>query len=188
MWSRTCCLLRTCVRLTDCLEPIAVGTLAGMARGPPPWTIYCVPVLRVEREHRFDASVEDGFAYITNPANWPEYWPGFVRMERESKWSAPGDESTIVVKLLGREVELRMVLRRLVANELVMYESSQPGLPDAHHERHFTPDGEGFRYRLVVEYEPRAGLRGLYDRSLVRRGVNRALRETVANLEPKLNA
>ena len=101
-------------------------------------------MLRVEREHRFDASVEDGFAYITNPANWPEYWPGFVRMERESKWNAPGDESTIVVKLLGREVELRMVLRRLVANEVVMYESSQPGLPDAHHERHFTPDGGVF--------------------------------------------
>ena len=150
-------------------------------------TIYCAPVLRVEREHRFDASVEDGFAYITNPANWPEYWPGFVRIERASKWSAPGDESTILVKLLGREVELRMVLRRLVANQVVVYESSQPGLPDAHHERHFSPDGEGFRYRLVVEYEPRAGLRGLYDRFLVRRGVDRALGQTVANLELKLN-
>ena len=145
-------------------------------------------MLRVEREHRFDASVEDGFAYITNPANWPEYWPGFVRIERESKWSAPGDEFTILVKLLGREVELRMVLRRLVANEVVEYASTQPGLPDAHHERHFSPDGEGFRYRLVVEYEPRAGLRGPYDRFLVRRGVDRALRQTVANLEPKLNA
>ena len=145
-------------------------------------------MLRVEREHRFDASVEAGFAYITDQTNWPEYWPGFVRMERGSSWSAPGDESTIVVKLLGREVELRIVLRRLVANELVEYESSQPGLPDAHHERHFTPDGEGFRYRLVVEYEPRAGLRGLYDRFLVRRGVDRALRQTVANLEPKLTA
>ena len=145
-------------------------------------------MLRVEREHRFDASVEAGFAYITDQTNWPEYWPGFVRMERGSSWSAPGDESTIVVKLLGREVVLRMVLSRLVANELVEYESSQPGLPDAHHERHFTPDGEGFLYRLVVEYEPRAGLRGLYDRFLVRRGVDRALRQTVANLEGELRA
>jgi len=145
-------------------------------------------MLRVEREHRFAASVEAGFAYITDPTNWPEYWPGFVRMVRESRWSAPGDESTILVKLLGREVELRMVLGRLVPNELVEYESSQRGLPDAHHERHFSPEGAGFRYRLVVEYEPRAGLRGLYDRLLVRRGVDRALQQTVANLEPKLTA
>ena len=145
-------------------------------------------MLRVEREHRFDASVEDGFAYITDPTNWPEYWPGFVRIERESKWNAPGDEFAILVKLLGREVELRMVLRRLVANEVVVYESSQPGLPDAHHERHFSPDGEGFRYRLVVEYEPRAGLRGLYDRFSCGAGWTEPSRQTVANLEPKLNA
>jgi hypothetical protein len=44
------------------------------------------------------------------------------------------------------------------------------------------------RCRLVVEYEPRARLRGLYDRVLVRRGVERALRQTVANLEAKLTA
>lgn len=149
-------------------------------------TIYCLSVLRVEREHRFDASVEAGFAYITDQTNWPAFWPGFVRMEPASRWSARGDVSTIVVKLLGREVALRMVLSRLVANEVVEYVSSQSGLPDAHHERHFSPDGDGFRYRLVVEYEPRAGLRGLYDRSLVRRGIDRALQQTVANLEPKL--
>ena len=57
-------------------------------------TLYCPFVLRVEREHRFDTSVEDGFAYITDPPNWPEFWPGFVRMEPGSRWNAPGDEST----------------------------------------------------------------------------------------------
>jgi polyketide cyclase/dehydrase/lipid transport protein len=154
----------------------------------PRSTNYSPSVLRVEREHRFDASVEAGFAYITDTTNWPEYWPGFVRIEPGSTWNAPGDESTILVKLLGREVELRMVLRRLAPNELVEYESSQRGLPDAHHERHFTPDGEGFRYRLVVEYEPRRGFRGLYDRFLVRRGIERALQRTVANLQSKLTA
>jgi hypothetical protein len=34
----------------------------------------------------------------------------------------------------------------------------------------------------VVEYEPRSGLRGLYDRVLVRRGVERVLDQTIANL------
>jgi hypothetical protein len=104
----------------------------------------------------------------------------------ESRWSAPGDESRIVIELLGREVELRMTLRRFEPNRLVAYESAQAGLPDARHERHFEPAGNGFRYRLVVEYEPRSGLRGLYDRFVVRRGVDRALRRTIAKLEQAL--
>ena len=79
-----------------------------------------------------------------------------------------------------------MTLRRLDANALVEYVSRQRGLPDARHERHFLRDDGGMRYRLVVEYEPRSGLRGVYDRLLVRRGVERALRETVANLAEKL--
>ena len=79
-----------------------------------------------------------------------------------------------------------MTIRTFEPNRLVSYTSTQPGLPDASHERHFEADGQGFVYRLVVEYEPRGGLKGLYDRVLVRRGVDRALRRTIANLERAL--
>jgi hypothetical protein len=114
------------------------------------------------------------------------YWPGIVRVEPESRWAAPGDEARIVVELLGREVELRMTLRRFEPDRLVEYESAQDGLPDARHERRFAPTDGGFRYRLVVEYEPRPGVKGLYDRQHVRRGVERALRRTIENLERAL--
>jgi len=142
--------------------------------------------MQIEREHVFDVPLAAGFTYITDPANWMSYWPGIVRVEPESRWAAPGDKARIVVELLGREVELRMTLRRFEANSLVEYESAQAGLPDARHERQFAPAGNGFRYRLVVEYEPRSGLKGLYDRFVVRRGVDRALRRTIANLEQAL--
>ena len=142
--------------------------------------------MRIECEHRFDVPLEEGFAYITEPANWLNYWPGIVRIAPCSRWGAPGDEARIVTKLLGREVELRMRLHRFEPNRLVEYESTQDGLPDARHERRFDRADRGFRYRLAVEYEPRAGVRGVYDRILVRRGVDRALRRTVANLEQAL--
>ena len=142
--------------------------------------------MRIEREHRFDVPLATGFDYITDPESWPSYWPGIVRVEPGARWTAPGDEARIVIELLGREVELRMVLRRFEPNRLVEYDSVQDGLPDAHHERHFTAEERGFRYRLVVEFEPRAGPKGLYDRVLVRRGVDRALRRTIANLEQAL--
>ena len=144
--------------------------------------------IRIEHEHHFEMPVEAGFAFITDMANWPRYWPGFVRIESGSRWSAPGDEARIVVRLLGRNVELRMTLRHFEENQLVEYESTQSGMPDAHHERHFIPANGGFLYRLVVEYEPRSGLRGLYDRLLLRRGVERALRQTVANVDTTLAA
>ena len=144
--------------------------------------------MRVEREQAFGVSLEEGFAFITDPANWPRYWPGLVRVEPGSRWNASGDEARVVTRLLGREVELRMTLRRLEPSRLVEYDSRQRGLPDARHERHFVPDGGGFRYRLVVEYEPRSGLRGLYDRALVRRGVDRVLRQTLKNLEAVFDA
>jgi hypothetical protein len=57
---------------------------------------------------------------------------------------------------------------------------------DAVHERHFEPDDSGFVYRLVVEYEPRAGIVRLFDRLLLARGIRRAFQSTFAALEREL--
>jgi Polyketide cyclase / dehydrase and lipid transport len=140
-------------------------------------------MIRVERQRVFRTPVERGFAAITDIANWPDYWPGLVRVEPESRWSSPGDRARLVLRLLGRDVTLEMTLRELVPNELVTYTSSQAGLPDAHHERRFRPTEEGFAYGIVIEYEPRRGMRGLLDRTVVRRGIDRAVRHTMRNLE-----
>ncbi len=141
---------------------------------------------RVEAVHRFDVPVERGFAFITDTANWSSYWPGFVRLEAGSRWKEPGDTARIVTRLLGRDRELVMTLRAFEQDRLVTYTSTQPGLPDAEHERHFEADGNGFRYRLVVEYEPRGGFAGLIDRVLLPRAVRRALESTTAALDEAL--
>jgi hypothetical protein len=143
---------------------------------------------RLEAEHRFGVPLRDGFDYITDLDRWPEYWPGLVRVEPGSHWREPGDTARIAIRLLGREVPLEMTLRRVEPYRLVEYTSVQPGLPDVHHERHFADAGAGFHYRLVVEYAPRSGPRGVYDRVLVARAVRRALRQTIANLEGALGS
>jgi hypothetical protein len=142
--------------------------------------------MRIEHTHEFEVPLEAAYAYITSLANWPDYWPGIKHVEPGSAWRAPGDQARIVVRLLGRDVELSMRLARLEPNRLVQYESTQDGLPDARHERRFEPTERGFRFDLVVECEPRPGMRGLYDRILVRRGIERALHRTVDNLEEVL--
>jgi Polyketide cyclase / dehydrase and lipid transport len=142
--------------------------------------------VRVELAHRFAVGLRDGYDYITNLGNWHEYWPDLVRIDPDSRWSAPGDRTRIALRLLGRETEMTMVLDRMEPYRLVEYTSEQRGLPEAHHERHFADDGEdGLAYRVVVEYVPRNGLRGLFDRVIFRRAVERAVRTTIANLEAR---
>ena len=138
---------------------------------------------RVEAAHRYDVPAERGFAFITDTANWPTYWPGFVRLDEGSVWGAVGDTSRLTTRLLGRKRELTMTVTAFEPNRLVTYTSTQPGLPDARHERHFEPHGDGFVYRLVVEYEQRGGVAGLFDRLLLDRGIRHTFQRTFAALE-----
>jgi uncharacterized protein YndB with AHSA1/START domain len=138
---------------------------------------------RIEVQTRFDVSLQQGFDYITDMDNWPRYWPGLVRIEPDSRWREPGDRARLVLRLLGRPVELEMTLRQLVPYRLVEYTSVQRGLPDARHERHFAEADGRLGYRIVVSYEPRAGWRGILDRVVVRRAIERAMRQTLANLQ-----
>jgi uncharacterized protein YndB with AHSA1/START domain len=139
--------------------------------------------VRVEVGHRFEVPLRDGYDYITDLEKWPEYWPGLVRVAPESRWATPGDRASVVVRLLGRPVELEMTLLRIEPYRLIEYRSVQRGLPNARHERHFVEANGAFSYRIVIEIEPRPGLRGLFDRLLVRRAVQRAARQTIANLD-----
>jgi hypothetical protein len=143
---------------------------------------------RVEAAHRYDVPVERGFAFITDTANWSTFWPGYVRLEEGSRWGATGDTARLVTRLLGRDRELTMTITTFEPDRFVAYTSAQPGLPDAYHERHFEPDGAGFIYRLVVEYEPRRGFAGVFDRILVARAIRRAFERTFAALERELRA
>jgi hypothetical protein len=142
-------------------------------------------MIAIEQAHVYPIPVSEGFAYITDVNNWGAYWPDFVRIKdpANARWSNPGDTITLVIKLLNRERELNMTLEAYKPDTLVTYISRQAGLPEAHHERHFRAVTGGFEYRLVVTYEPRSGLAGLFDQSLVRRAVTQAVYKTIRNLD-----
>ena len=142
--------------------------------------------VRVEREQVFATTVDEGFRLITDMEVWPSFWPRLVRVEPGSRWATPGDHASLVMRLFGREVTLEMTLREFVPSRFVAYDSVQAGLPDVRHERHFASSEEGFVYRIVVEYETRPGLRGLLDRTVVRRATDGAVRQTLANLQQVL--
>ena len=142
--------------------------------------------IRIAVEQHLPVCVRDGFDYITDPVNWREYWPRLVRVDSATRWREPGDRACVVLRILGREVELDMTLVRIEPYRLVEYTSEQRGLPAARHWRHFDQAGDELAYRIAVEYQPRSGWRSPFDRFLVRRAVKRTLRETLANLERRL--
>ncbi len=142
-------------------------------------------MIRVELTHTFPVSVGDAFAYVTDTRNWKEFFPNFVRLHdpAHAKWDTPGDRVTVVIRLLGRDVQVNMILEQYERDSRVTYVSRQQGLPDARHERYFKAVPEGFEFCLVVVLEPRSGLPGLFDRLLVKRAVAGALRKSIDNLE-----
>jgi hypothetical protein len=42
--------------------------------------------MRLELTHRFAIPLQDGFDYIVEPRNWPEYWPGLIRVQPGAGW------------------------------------------------------------------------------------------------------
>ena len=80
-----------------------------------------------------------------------------------------GDRARLVLRMLGREVELEMQLTRIEPYRVVEYTSKQRGLPAARHWRHFDQAGDVLAYRIVVEYQPRPGLPNIFDRFVLLR-------------------
>jgi hypothetical protein len=142
-------------------------------------------VIRVDLTRTFPVPAGKAFAFITDTANWNAFFPNFIRLRDplHAKWNAPGDMVTVVIRILGRAVDVNMTLEVIETGKRVVYRSRQSGLPDARHERRFTALPDGFEFGLGVAFDPRNGLRGLYDRFLVKPAVAGALRETVDNLD-----
>ena len=145
-------------------------------------------MVRIETSRVFPVEREAGFAYITDPANWPAFWPDLVEIPDlgNTRWQEPGDTARLKMRLAGRATELHMTLEELSSPTLVRYRTTQHNLPDAAHERYFEPTAGGFEFRIVTTFHPRGGLAGLIDRTVVRFGTARALRRTLDNLERQL--
>ena len=144
--------------------------------------------MRIEASRIFPVEREVGFDYVTKPENWSEFWPDLVDIPDldRTTWQKSGDTARLRMRLAGRITELHMTLDEVRRPAIVRYHSSQQGVPDSAHERHFEPAVGGFDYRLVVSFEPRPGFTGLFDRTVVRYAASRALRKTLDNLSRRL--
>jgi hypothetical protein len=142
-------------------------------------------MIQIKMSHAFPVSVHEAFSYITDLENWKEYWPGFVRIINalDVKWKESGDTVVLVIRLIGREVELHMRLTDFQQDARVCYRSHQLGLPTAQHERYWRPTVHGCEYQIVVNFEPRQGVLGIFDRFVLQQSIRNAVRQTLKNLD-----
>jgi hypothetical protein len=142
-------------------------------------------MIRIEMSRAFPVSVNDAFRYITELKNWNIYWPGFVRIidSTSARWREPDDNIVLVIRLLGRDVELFMTLTDFQQDSHVLYRSSQRGFPDAQHERRWITTSDGCEYQIIVSFEPRRDLRGIFDRLVLQQSVWRMALQTLKNLD-----
>ena len=154
-------------------------------RGGEPSLALAMPNVSTAVRRRFAFGLQEGYAFITDPRCWPQYWPNLTHVTPGARWTQPGDVARLTMKLLGRPTELELTLSRIEPYRLVEYTSVQRGLPDARHERHFAEDRAGFSYTIVVEFEPRRGARRPLDRFVVARAIERAAIQTLDNLEQR---
>jgi Polyketide cyclase / dehydrase and lipid transport len=86
---------------------------------------------RIETSNTFPVEREVGFQYITEPTNWPKFWPDLVDIPDldRARWRDPGDSVRLRMRLAGRIADLRMTLDELSPPALVRYHTVQQGMP-----------------------------------------------------------
>jgi uncharacterized membrane protein len=112
--------------------------------------------VRVEHSVRIDASPERLYAFWRNFENLPRFMHNLesvtVRDRNRSHWVAKGP--------LGSKVEWEAEIINEVPNELIGWRSVEGSQIDNAGSVHFTPDGRGTIVRVLLRYDPPAGVVG----------------------------
>jgi hypothetical protein len=109
---------------------------------------------------------DEVFEYVTDPRNWPELLPEIERVDVVDAWDKPGDRCRVRLRAMGNR-EYEQELLEFDRPRLTRDIARQPGLPEIEHERVFAEIPEGTWLQNYARYEPRRGLVGLFDRTLL---------------------
>lgn len=135
----------------------------------------------------FRVSAARAFAFITDPIEWHLFFPGFTGFAGDPRWSAPGDEVTVVARTVGVRRPLQMTLAERIPGERVRFSMRQRGFPEIEHERIFLEAGpSACRVCFVARYRPRAGALALADRLVLRQLLTRGFRSAASALRSRL--
>jgi len=106
---------------------------------------------------------DEVFDYVADPRNWPLLQPEIEAVEVDG-WDKPGGRC--VLRLRGAQTQEHELLD-LDRPRLLRDVARRAGLPDIEHERVFAELADGTWLQNYARYEPRSGLAGLFDRTIL---------------------
>jgi glyoxylase-like metal-dependent hydrolase (beta-lactamase superfamily II) len=130
--------------------------------------------------------LEQAFAFVSGPRNWPLFFDGMRSAEAGADWGAVGGHARMTTAMLGRAVESELELTVWDPPREFRYLARQPGHPEADNRRVFVALPGGTRLVGTTDYRPRGGVSGLIDQAFGL-ALQRTYREAMTKLPQVAN-
>lgn len=136
---------------------------------------------RVTYEAVVPLPVDEAFAFVADPLNWPSFFSKMRDSGRHENWESVGGRAHMTNSFVGRTITSALEMTVWDPPHEFRYIARQPGARPLDNRRVFEPVPGGTRLRGTTEIELRPGLPGLLDRVQAR-----ALRRTYATAMARL--
>lgn len=138
-------------------------------------------------EHRtYPVERKPAFAYLANPANWPDFYSGILEIADPDgvSYEKPGDTVAFTYSLLGRRLPGTATIDEYLEGELVRHTARVPGLPDVLQTWEYRDAAGGLALEVSMTTEESTSFLGkTIDRLVVPRALQRDVERTLDKLE-----
>lgn len=140
----------------------------------------------IKRSISINAPVEEVFAHIDDPVNFPEVWPSMVEVKDVEELPTGGRKFNWVYKMAGIHFEGTSETTEYVANQRIVTKST--GGVESAFVWEFLPEGEGTKLNVSIEYTVPVPVLGKLAEGLIVKLNEREADTLVANLKDRLEA
>jgi carbon monoxide dehydrogenase subunit G len=140
----------------------------------------------IKRSISINASVEEVFAHIDDPVNFPEVWPSMVEVKDVEELPTGGRKFNWVYKMAGVHLEGTSETTEYVVNQRIATKST--GAVESAFLWEFLPEGEGTKLNVSIEYTVPVPVLGKLAEGLIVKMNEREADTLVANLKDRLEA
>ena len=140
---------------------------------------------RVEMTRAFDVERGKLFAFITTPDAWPSWYNNCIAVHQANGWARVGDHAELTIRMLGRDVAVRMELDEYTVDTHTRIHTTAQGLPDVVQAWDLADTADGnTEVTVTLETAEATSFFGrVVDRFLLPKTIERDLARSLDNLE-----
>ena len=141
---------------------------------------------KLDRTAIIYAPIEEVFKFVEDPVNFPEVWPSMMEVKDVESLPSGGRRFNWVYKMAGVKLEGTSETKEYVENERIVSETE--GGIKSKFIWSFTPEGEGTRLHVDIEYTVPVPVVGKLAESAIVKMNEREASALVANIKDRMEA